>query len=78
LLTRSPCRQSYPKQHGPYSVRADPARPVWTNDTVGGGPLLAIPFPGCDTLYSTFQYAVAKNSGRPAVGHRPLLKARDN
>jgi len=68
--------QVYPKQHGPYSVRANPAEPVWTNAGVGANALLDIPFPGCDTIYATFQYAVGKNGNRPAVGTRPLLKAR--
>ena len=69
-------RQVFPKQHGPYSVRPDASQAVWTNPLVGAGPLVTEPFPGCDTVYATFQYAVQKNSGRPAVGMRPVLKAR--
>ena len=64
------------EQPGPFSVRADPSRPVWTHASVGGGALLATPFPGCDTVYATFQYAVAKNGSRPAVGMRTLIKVR--
>ena len=64
------------EQPGPFSVRADPARPVWTHANVGAGALVTTPFPGCDTIYATFQYAVAKNGSRPAVGTRRLLKAR--
>ena len=68
--------QRYPKHQGAYSVRADPARPVWTHSSVGAGALQAVPFPGCDTVYATFAYAVAKNASRPAVGTRALLKVR--
>jgi hypothetical protein len=64
------------EQPGPFSVRADPSRPVWTHPDVKDGPLVGTPFPGCDTVYATFQYAVAKNGSRPAVGMRKLIKAR--
>jgi hypothetical protein len=70
-------RPVFPReQRGAFSVRADAARPVWTHASVGAGPLVATPFPGCDTVYATFQYAVAKNGTRPAVGMRALVKAR--
>jgi hypothetical protein len=75
-LRRAPHAQVFPKQHGPYSLRLNPAVPVWTNSAVGAAALPDTPFPGCDTMYSTFQFAVSKNGGRPAVGVRPLLKAR--
>jgi hypothetical protein len=64
------------EQPGPFSVRADASRPVWTHPSVKGGALVSTPFPGCDTVYATFQYAVAKNGSRPAVGMRELIKAR--
>jgi hypothetical protein len=70
--------QRYAKHQGPYSVRADPSRPVWTHSSVGAGALQTVPFPGCDTVFSTFQYAVAKNGTRPAVGQRALIKVRQS
>jgi hypothetical protein len=40
-------------------------------------PVLATsPFPGCTTIYETFQYAKLHNSKRRAVGTRAVLKAR--
>ena len=49
---------------------------MWTHSSVGAGALQAVPFPGCDTVYATYTYAVAKNGNRPAVGTRALLKVR--
>ena len=70
-------RPVFPReQAGAFSVRADPSQPVWTHAKVGSGALATTPFPGCDTVYATFRYAVEKNAARPAVGQRSLLKAR--
>ena len=70
-------RPVFPReQAGPFSVRADASEAVWTHAKVGGGALATTPFPGCDTVYATFRYAVEKNASRPAVGQRALIKAR--
>jgi hypothetical protein len=70
-------RPVYPREtSGPFSVRPDPSKAVWTHADVGAGPLVATPFPGCDTVYATFKYAVQKNGKRPAVGQRTLIKVR--
>lgn len=70
-------RPVYPREtSGPFSVRPDASQPVWTHADVGAGPLVATPFPGCDTVYATFKYAVQKNGKRPAVGQRTLIKVR--
>ena len=35
-----------------------------------------MPFPGCDTIYEVFQYALKRNGNRPALGTREHIKAR--
>jgi len=52
-------REHYPReQAGAFSVRADPSKAVWTHERIGAGAPSQVPFPGCDTVYATFKYAV--------------------
>ena len=77
VLKLEASRPRYKKEvPGAYSVpeSAAPGAPFRRADKLGE--LTTVPFPGCDTLYSTFQYAARNNGRRNAVGTRKIIKAR--
>ena len=69
-------RPRYKRHKGAYSVpeSAAPGAPFRRADKLGD--LTTMPFPGCDTIFATFQYAARVNGRRNAVGYRKLLKVR--
>ena len=77
VLKLEASRPRYKKEvKGAYSVpeSAAPGAPFRRADKLGE--LTTTPFPGCDTIYSTFQYAARNNGSRNAVGTRKVLKVR--
>jgi hypothetical protein len=68
-------RPFYPKRDGPYSIpeTAPTGETVWRN---ADEPTLATtPFAGCHTVYDVFEFAIARNGGRPAMGERAIEKS---
>ena len=77
VLKLEASRPRYKKEvKGAYSVpeSAAPGAPFRRADMLGE--LKTVPFPGCDTIYSTFQYAARNNGRRNAVGTRKIIKVR--
>lgn len=76
VLKLEASRPRYKKQIGAYSVpeSAAPGAPFRRADKLGE--LTTMAFPGCDTIFSTFQYAARVNGRRNAVGTRAVLKVR--
>ena len=52
--------------------RADDSVKVWRNADHEG--FHVQPFAKCDTVYSTFEYAVKVNGNRPALGERDVVE----
>ena len=75
LLKLHASRPHFPAHEGPYSVRRtdEPGEPFRHSDK---REIATTPFPGCDTIYATFRYAVKRNGQRRALGTRALLKVR--
>ena len=77
VLKLEASRPRYKKEvPGAYSVpeSAAPGAPFRRADMLGE--LVTTPFPGCDTIYATFQYAARNNGRRNAVGTRKIIKVR--
>lgn len=72
LMTKRP---KYPKQIGPYAVPDGPEEGSPYHN-VDYPELVTIPYPGCDTLHSVFNYALKTHGSRNALGTRELIKAR--
>jgi long-chain acyl-CoA synthetase len=67
-------RPYYKRREGPYSVydvTSDGQR-VYRNADVAE--LAETPFRGCHTVTDVFEYAIAKNGNRPAMGEREILR----
>ena len=60
---------------GPYSIpeTAPTGETVWRN---ADEPTLAdTPYAGCHTVYDVFEFAIARNGGRPAMGERAIERS---
>lgn len=67
-------RPKFKKHEGPYAVpvSAEEGAPYRNSDYPE---IVAEPYPGCTTIFNTFQYAVKHHSFRNALGTRELIKA---
>ena len=68
-------RPFYPSRDGPYSIpeTAPTGETVWRN---ADEPTLAdTPYAGCHTVYDVFEFAIARNGGRPAMGERAIERS---
>ena len=67
-------RPHYPERKGEYSVRSKASNglAVWSNADRPSD-FSTTPFPGCETVFDVFNYAVRVNGSRPAVGERKII-----